>query len=135
MLAQELCQAINEHDLDAFVACFAADYRSEQPAHPARTFSGADQVRKNWSGIFQEVPDIRADLLNAGSADDSEWAEWRWYGTRTDGSRFEMRGMTLMGTREGHVVWARLYMEETEQAGANIDEAVQRLVGPAEGRP
>ena len=28
--------ALNAHDLDTFVALFAPDYRSEQPAHPGR---------------------------------------------------------------------------------------------------
>ena len=27
---------------DAFVSLFATDYQSDQPAHPMRTFSGAD---------------------------------------------------------------------------------------------
>jgi len=35
MLVERLRQAINKHDLDAFVACFDPDCRSEQPAHPA----------------------------------------------------------------------------------------------------
>ena len=34
--------AITDHDLDAFVSLFATDYQSDQPAHPMRTFSGAD---------------------------------------------------------------------------------------------
>jgi hypothetical protein len=33
-------QALNDHDPDAFAACFTDDYRSEQPTHPDRNFSG-----------------------------------------------------------------------------------------------
>jgi hypothetical protein len=56
-----------------------------------------------------------------------EWAEWRWHGTRASGDRFEMRGVTLMGTRTNYIVWGRLYMEEIEGADEEIDRAVQRL--------
>ena len=127
MMIENLREAINKHDLDAFVACFDPDYRSEQPAHPAREFRGRDQVRKNWSTFFQEIPDLQAELLAATAAEDTEWGEWRWHGTRATGNRFEMRGVTFMGTRNNHIVWGRLYMEETEGAGEEIDQAVRRL--------
>ena len=42
-----LHQAMNTHDLDAFVACFDPTYHSEQPVHPNRTFTGNAQVRTN----------------------------------------------------------------------------------------
>ena len=33
-IMDRLLAAMNAHDLDAFVACFAPDYASQQPAHP-----------------------------------------------------------------------------------------------------
>jgi len=45
-----------------------------------------------------------------------------------------MRGVTLMGTRNNHIVWGRLYMEEVEEAGEEIDHAVQRLAGGDTGQ-
>ena len=56
----QLLEAMNAHDLDAFVACFAPDYRSEQPAHPSRAFDGSDKVRENWTSVFSGVPDFNA---------------------------------------------------------------------------
>jgi hypothetical protein len=50
-VSERLRQAMNAHDLEAHVACFREDYRSEQPAHPARTFTGREQVRENWSKL------------------------------------------------------------------------------------
>jgi hypothetical protein len=50
----ELLEAMNAHDLDAFVACFAPDYRSEQPVHPSRAFEGNDKVREQ-----DPIPPIR----------------------------------------------------------------------------
>ena len=37
---QRLLVALNAHDLDALVACFADDYVNETPAHPRRGFRG-----------------------------------------------------------------------------------------------
>ena len=56
-LAEQLNAALNAHDIDAFVALFAPDYDSAQPAHPDRAFRGREQVRANWSGMFAGVPD------------------------------------------------------------------------------
>jgi hypothetical protein len=43
-----------------------------------------------------------------------------------------MRGVTLFGIQRGRVVSGRLYMEEVEKVGGDIDETVRRL---AEGQP
>jgi hypothetical protein len=36
--------AMNAHDVEAFVGCFDPRYESEQPIHPAKRFTGAEQV-------------------------------------------------------------------------------------------
>src|SRR5262245_63018001 len=86
-IMHRLFVAMNAHDLDAFVGCFAVDYESQQPAHPSRAFRGSDQVRKNWEGDFAGVPDFAADLVFSTVTDEGvEVNEWRWHGTHTDGS-------------------------------------------------
>ena len=60
---ERLHAAMNTHDLEAFLACFDPQYRSEQPAHPVRGFGGREQVEKNWSAMFEGLPDFHADLL------------------------------------------------------------------------
>jgi hypothetical protein len=37
--------------------------------------------------------------------------------------------VTLFGIRDGQIASGRLYMEEVEEAGENIDETVRRLAG------
>jgi hypothetical protein len=120
-------RALNAHDIDAFVELFSPNYQSEQPAHPDRQFGGREQVRENWGGTFQEVPDFHADLLRSAVGRDTVWSEWEWYGTRKDDSRLEMRGVVLMGVQEEQITWARLYMEFVERGGAGIREAVRRM--------
>ncbi len=126
-----LLAAMNEHDLDAFVACFAPGYRSEQPAHPGRAFQGSDKVRENWTGVFSGVPDFNAELLSSATTDDGvEVGEWRWRGTHIDGSSFDMVGVTVMGIEGQHVAWGRLYMEVIEREGADIDQMVRETYRP-----
>jgi ketosteroid isomerase-like protein len=128
---ERLQTAQNRHDLEAFVACFAPDYRSEQPAHPARVFHGREQVRQNWAEIFSSLPDFRAELLATATADDASWAEWRWTGTHADGTPFQWRGVTLFGVREGQIAWGRLYMEPVEETGTGIEDTVRRMTESA----
>jgi hypothetical protein len=128
-VSEKLLRAMNAHDLEAHVACFADDYRSEQPVHPARAFTGRAQVRENWSKLFESIPDFQAELLRLAVVDDAEWSEWIWRGTKEDGTSLDERGVTIMGTRDGRIAWARLYLEETELEGAGIDDTVRRMAG------
>jgi ketosteroid isomerase-like protein len=128
-VTERLKRAMNAHDLEAHLACFHEDYRSEQPVHPARTFTGRDQVRENWSKLYASIPDFRADVLRFAVAGDTEWAEWRWAGTKEDGTPLDERGVTIVGIRDGRIAWGRLYLEETEQEGADIDETVRKMTG------
>jgi hypothetical protein len=125
---ERLRDAQNAHDLDAFVACFDERYRSEQPVHPDRAFVGSDQVRTNWAAVFAGVPDFRAELLRSTRQGDTGWAEWHWHGTRTDGTRLAMRGVTIFGIRDDRIVWGRLYLEDV-QPGQGIGQAVQHMAG------
>jgi ketosteroid isomerase-like protein len=113
--------------LETFVACFAPHYQSEQPVHPNRAFTGSEQVRKNWAAFFEGVPDFRADLLSSVAQDNTVWSEWRWQGTRRDGTKLDMRGVTLFGVEDGQIAWGRLYMEETEVTGDDIDATMRNL--------
>jgi ketosteroid isomerase-like protein len=132
-ITNRMLSALNAHDLDAFVACFAADYESRQPAHPSRDFRGSDQVRKNWEGVFSGVPDFTAELRSSAVTDEGvEVSEWLWRGTHVDGAPFGMTGVTVMGVRHDQIAWGRLYMEVIEQGGANIDEMVQETYRPSE---
>jgi ketosteroid isomerase-like protein len=126
---KRLHHAMNQRDLEEFLACFASDYRSEQPAHPNRGFGGREQVEKNWSALFAGIPDFRAESLSTAAEGETVWTEWHWTGTRADRSPLDIRGVTLFGIRDGRIASGRLYMEEVEEAGENIDETVRRLAG------
>ena len=115
LVFERMIQAANRHDLDAMVACFAPDFRSEQPFHPERDFSGQEGVRKNWSFFFTTIPDIQVEILNEVAEGDIIWAELHYHGIQTDGKRFTVRGVTLQGIRADQMVWARLYIEPVQE--------------------
>jgi ketosteroid isomerase-like protein len=116
LVVERAQKAINSHDLEGFVACFDEDYQSEQPAYPSRTFRGREQVRKNWSGIFSSVPDVQAEIVRSSVEGDTVWTEWRWYGTQTDGTPFDVRSVTIFGVQSDQIIWGRLYMEPVQQS-------------------
>jgi hypothetical protein len=108
---ERLQQAQNARDLESLLACFAPNFQGNHPLHPDRGFQGFEDVRKNWSTIFYDIPDFHSKLLHSVVEGDTGWAEWYWFGTHLDGSQFGMRGVTILGIQADRIEWARLYME------------------------
>jgi ketosteroid isomerase-like protein len=129
VVVERLLAAINAHDLEAMVACFADDYVNEWPAHPQRGFRGNQQVRSNWSQIFAGVPDLRARLPRMVVDGDTVWAEWDLSGTRRDGAAHLMRGVSIFGVAEGRLAWVRFYLEPVEETSGDVDAHTARVVG------
>jgi limonene-1,2-epoxide hydrolase len=121
---ERLNAAMNARDIDAFVALFHEDYDSQQPAHPDRAFKGSEQVRANWSAIFEGVPDFSSEVVSVAADGETVWSEWLWHGTG-----LEMAGVIVCGVRGGKLAWARLYVEPVEQEGAGIEAVVRDMAG------
>jgi len=128
-------RATNAHDLNALVACFAPDYRNETPAHPARSFTGREQVRRNWEQIFAAIPDLTAKVLRSAVSGDEAWTEWEHRGTRRDGSMHVMRGVVIFGVSNGLLVWARFYLEPVQEGSENVDAAVRQQIAHGGASP
>ena len=86
-------------------------WKENSRSHPERAFEGIEDVPKNWSVIFHNIPDFHSQLLRLAVESDTTWAEWYWFGTHRDGSQFGMRGVTILGIQADQIEWARLYME------------------------
>ena len=127
-VVQRLRAVTNSHDLDAIVACFASDYRNETPAHPARSFVGNKQVRRNWTQILAAIPDISTEILASAASGTMVWTEWEHRGTRRDGTAHLMRGVIVFDIAGGLIASARFFLEPVEEASGDVDAAVQRQV-------
>jgi len=111
-LFRRLRAALETLDLDGFVSCFHDDFVSEQPLHPELGFTGNDRVRRNWSNKLRPGSDFEAELLRSSVDGDTIWAEWRWGGTKDNGTPRNDRGVVIYGVRGDRVAWSRLYMDE-----------------------
>jgi ketosteroid isomerase-like protein len=111
---EQTFEAANRHDLEAFLEYFHPDYQSEAPLHPSQAFRGREIVRKNWSGIFANIPDIQVEMLRCVSEGETTWAEVHFFGRIKEGNGFDLRGVIIHGVEANQITWARLYMEPAE---------------------
>src|SRR5690242_21653318 len=108
LVFERMIQAANRHDQDAMVACFAPNFRSEQPFYPERNFTGQAGVRKNWSFFFSTMPDFQVEVLSEAVEGDTVWAELHFHGTQIDGKKQGTRGVSISGIRGNGIAWAKL---------------------------
>lgn len=123
---RRMIAAANRHDLDAMVAEFSDDYENITPIHPARSFTGRAQVRRNWENLFAGVPDLQLTVYNAETAaDGTVWMEWGNSGTRRDGVPVEMAGVAIFTVRADRIVGVHFYLEPVDHGGGDINAAVR----------
>lgn len=121
-LIERIVEAENSQDADEVAELVAEDYRSETPTHPERNFTGHEQVRQNWQTVFENTPDLSAELLRSAVNDDTLWTEWHLTGTQTDGAELDMRGIAIWGVKDDLLQWGRIYMEPVEEGGETWEE-------------
>jgi limonene-1,2-epoxide hydrolase len=124
-----LVKALNAHDVDAAAALIHPQYRSAQPVHPSRAFTGRAQMHANWTAMLTGIPDFHADVLRSVDDGPITWTEWHWSGTRTDGQPFDVRGITLFEIANDLIVSGTLYLEDVERERIGIQDAVESLSG------
>ena len=124
-----LVSAVNDHDLDRLVDCFADDYRLTDPVHPARSFAGATQVRRNWSTMFGAVPDIHLEVQDRAVTDSGFWLEATQAGTRHDGVRLTTATVFIAKVDGGRISSAHMYAAPLEEGGPGIDEVFAAMAG------
>ncbi len=124
-----LVDVTNAHDVEAIVGCFHEDYALTAPCHPARSFVGTDQVRRNWTGLFAAVPDLRVEVLTSTTEEDRVWSEWEMRGTRRDGNPQLMRGVIVFDVDGGRARAGRFFVEPVGDEPTTADEAIQQVTG------
>jgi ketosteroid isomerase-like protein len=127
--------AANRHDLDGVVAQFAEDYENTTPVHPARSFKGSAQVRRNWAALFAGLPDLRLTVHDTAVGTDGKvWMEWSNRGTRPDGTVSASAGVAIFTVRNDVITAAHFYLEPVEHESGDVNAAVRMAVhGAAAG--
>ena len=113
-ILRRLGQAVNAHDVDAIADCFTEDLRSDHPIHPARSFTGRERLRKNWTGAFAQVPDYAVRVLRCFTAGDKVWSELEMGGTTVAGKPSLSRGVVILQLRGECIASVRFYLESAD---------------------
>ena len=130
-VVRSLHRATAVHDLDGIVAHFAPDYVLHNPCRPDRSFRGADQVRRNWSHILAEVPDLVFEEHALAEDGSRVWTEIAIRGHRPDGSEHELRGVMIFRVDEGLIEAGTFYLAPVVRDGLDADAAVRATIsGP-----
>src|ERR1700712_2744572 len=129
LVIERLVAATNEHDVNAIARCFADGYVNRTPVHPARGFTGREQVRRNWEQILGGVPDISCVVTGHARLGDEVWTEWEHRGTRRDGTPHLMRGVIIFTVVGDEIGAASFYLEPVDTGTDGVDDAARRHVG------
>ncbi len=128
-LLERIVACTNAHDLDGLVDCFADDYELTDPLHPARSFTGAAQVRKNWGTAFAAFPDIHLEVTQQSVTDNGFWLEAKQVGTRRDGLHLDGRMVFIAAVADGRIASAHIYVGPVEAGGPGIDAVFAAMAG------
>lgn len=123
-----LVSAINDHDLYALTTCFADDYVNVTPAHPARSFTGVDQVRQNWRTIFESLPDLQTRVVSSVVDGQMIWTEWEHRGTGRDGTAQLLRGVVIFTVGTETITGARFFLEPVDDDAQDATAALTHLL-------
>ena len=134
-VVERIQQATSSRDLEALVGCFTSDYDSVWPIHPARTFTGSEQVRRNWGQIFDTVPDLKTQIIDFAVAGEDVWVEWEFAGNRLDGQPFLMRGVTVLHVQGDQATQARFFLEPVEADADEVNAAIRELLTGSVAHP
>lgn len=95
---KDFAQAWNDHDIDALMSCMADSCRFDSSAGAdvfGNRFSGFDAVRESYLALFKVFPDAKWNEDTHFVSGDRGVSEWRFTGTKEDGSSVNLMGCDL----------------------------------------
>ncbi len=104
--------AWNRHDVDALMTFMTDDCVFEASAGPDVTGTrhvGREAVRAGFADVFVGFPDAHWANPRHFVSGDRAVSEWTFTGTRTDGTRVEVRGCDLFTLRGGKIAVKNSY--------------------------
>lgn len=126
-VVRSLHRATRAHDLDGMVAHFASDYALEDPIRPDRSFSGADQVRRNWSQLLAAMPDLELEERRLVAEGPTVWVEIIVRGHRAEHAELVLRGVMIYLVSGDVIRSGTFYLAPVLHDGLDADAAVRSI--------
>ena len=109
---QDFADAWNRHDVDALMTFMADDCVFEASAGPdvcGTSYVGREAVRAGFAEVWATFPDAHWGDARHYVCGARGVSEWTFTGTRTDGTRVEVRGCDLFTFRAGKIALKNSY--------------------------
>ncbi len=100
--------AYNGRNVDDFAACYAADAKVVQP-DGSLLASGRDEIRAVYGGLFEQSPDLRAEISNRIEVGDFVIDEERVTGFVQPNMPSEIHGAVVYRVADGLIQDAYLF--------------------------
>ncbi|MBA4491481.1 nuclear transport factor 2 family protein [Paracoccus sp. S1E-3] len=106
----------NAHDVDALLDCMTDDgvfYGSAGTGPDGATSRGKDELRKSYAALWATFPDAAWNDVTHFVSGDRAVTEWRFTGTKTDGSKVDVRGCDVFLIRDGKIAVKDTFRKQT----------------------
>ncbi len=94
--------AWNTHDIDKAASFYTSDISYEDVAFGIKA-QGTEELKKMVQGFYDNVPDLKLELVDVKSDEKSGWVEWVFSGTDKGlfktGKKFSVRGASVFQLR------------------------------------
>jgi len=109
---QSYADAFNAHNVTAIMSHMTADCVFEASAGPdldGEKFTGQEEVRKAFEGVFATFPDAHWGNPHHFISGNRGFSEWTFTGTKSDGTKVEVTGCDLFTFKEGKIAIKNSY--------------------------
>lgn len=105
-LLDAFAAAWNAHDADALLACMTEDgvfYGAAGPAPDGAVNRRTEALRRSYQAIWETFPDARWNNPVHFVSCDRAVTEWTFTGTKSDGTKVNVRGCDVFVIRDGKI--------------------------------
>ena len=103
-VVRKLEDAVNRHDIDAFMSLCADDVVWETTTPPdGDRYEGSTAVRAGCESFLRDSPNAKFESEELTANGESAVQRWRYTWTSADGSSGHVRGVDLIKVRDGKV--------------------------------
>lgn len=102
-LLDRFSAAWNDHDIDELLACMTDDGVFHAPLGPdpgGATHRGEAALRSSFSALWKVFPDATWNDVQHFVSGDRAITEWRFTGTKADGTKVNIRGCDVFLIRD-----------------------------------